>query len=290
MQLKITDKSQKGGLRTKNVFIKGFPAVIFCSAGLKIDEQEGTRFMLLSPETNQEKLRAGILEKIRKEVDKDAYNTWLNDNPERILLKERIEAIKNEDIDSIIIPDSKIIENIFMEKREILKPRHQRDIGRLIALIKAFTLLNMWFRDRKEKTVMASTEDVNEAVKIWEKISESQEYNLPPYIFNLYKDIIIPAYQEKNTDEYGFPKTLIHGITRQDIFNAHFKTYGRMIEDFKLRQQILPMLETAGLISQEPDPNDKRKILIYPTTLLTVSQAKDIVSDTGEEEINIQTS
>ena len=30
--------------------------------------------------------------------------------------------------------------------------------------------------------------------------------------------------------------------------------------------QIHPMLETAGLIAQEQDPNDKRKILIFPAT------------------------
>jgi len=117
MHLKITDKSQKGGLKTKNVFIKGFPAVIFCSAGLKIDEQEGTRFMLLSPETNQEKLREGILEKIKQETDKDSYNNWLNSDPNRILLKERIEAIKDEGIENIKIANPKVIEDIFMNKR-----------------------------------------------------------------------------------------------------------------------------------------------------------------------------
>ncbi|MHC4397921.1 MAG: hypothetical protein ACYS1A_19940, partial [Planctomycetota bacterium] len=40
---------------------------------------------------------------------------------------------------------------------------------------------------------------------------------------------------------------------------------------WQLRQQIIPMLETAGLIFQEKDPTDKRKILIYPTALLTIS-------------------
>jgi DNA primase len=269
MHLKITDKSQRGGLRTKNVYIKGFPAVIFCSAGLKIDEQEGTRFMLLSPETNQEKIREGILEKIKKEADKDAYTSWLDNNPDRLLLKERIEAIKDENIDSVKIPDAKIIEDVFMQKREILKPRHQRDIGRLIALIKSFALLNLWFRERNNNTIIANRDDVNDAVKIWEKISESQEYNLPPYIFNLYREVIVPAYKDKNFDEHGFPNGLKDGVTRQDIFKKHFQVYGRMIEDFRLRQQIIPMLETAGLITQEPDKNDKRRILIYPTTDLT---------------------
>ena len=50
----------------------------------------------------------------------------------------------------------------------------------------------------------------------------------------------------------------------------HYQVYGRFIENWQLRQQIIPMLETAGLIVQEKDPDDKRKILIYPTALLTI--------------------
>jgi hypothetical protein len=34
------------------------------------------------------------------------------------------------------------------------------------------------------------------------------------------------------------------------------------------------MLETAGLITQEADPNDKRKILVYPTVPLTISEGE----------------
>src|SRR3990167_5639497 len=69
ISIKITDKNQKQGLRTKNVVLRGFPSVIFCTAGLRIDEQEATRFLLLSPEINQEKIRQGILESIKKEAD-----------------------------------------------------------------------------------------------------------------------------------------------------------------------------------------------------------------------------
>ena len=53
----------------------------------------------------------------------------------------------------------------------------------------------------------------------------------------------------------------------------HYQVYGRPVADWQLRQQILPMLETAGLIIQEKDPNDKRKLLIYPTTPLTISDS-----------------
>ena len=67
---KITDKSEKGGTRTKTAVIRGFPSVIFCSANAKMDQQEMTRFLLLSPEINQEKIFAGIHQSSRKESDK----------------------------------------------------------------------------------------------------------------------------------------------------------------------------------------------------------------------------
>ena len=61
------------------------------------------------------------------------------------------------------------------------------------------------------------------------------------------------------------------GLTRREITLKHLQAYGRVLADWLLRQQIIPTLENAGLIIQEPDPNDKRKMLIYPTTPLTIS-------------------
>jgi 5S rRNA maturation endonuclease (ribonuclease M5) len=285
MHLKITDKSQKGGLKTKNVFIKGFPAVVFCSAGLQIDEQEGTRFMLLSPETNQEKIREAIHEKIRKESDNNAYSSWLKVHPGRLLLKERIEAIREEKIEEVRIADPRYIEQVFLENKLILKPRHQRDIGRLISLIKAFALVNLWFREREGAVIIANGDDIRSAIKIWEKISQSQEYNLPPYIYNFYREVIVAAYQEKN-DGLGMGEVVNkQGISRQDIFKKHSQVYGRILEDFRLRQQILPMLETAGLITQEQDPNNRRRVLVFPTTELS-SGSNNIVSEAGEDVVN----
>jgi hypothetical protein len=92
-----------GRPKTKNILLKGYPAVIFCTAGLKIDEQEATRFLLLSPETNQEKIREAIYEKLKKETDKAAYQEWLEGDLKRQLLIKRIRAIKQECINEIKI-------------------------------------------------------------------------------------------------------------------------------------------------------------------------------------------
>src|SRR3989344_3711775 len=106
IQLKITDKSQKAGLRTKNVIVRGYPAVIFCSAGLKLDEQEATRFLMLSPETTKSKIKSGILEKIKKSSNKTKYLNELNKDPKRKQLKERIEKIKEANVSEILIPEN----------------------------------------------------------------------------------------------------------------------------------------------------------------------------------------
>ena len=275
IRMKITDKSQKHGLRTKNILLRGFPAVIFCSAGLTIDEQEATRFLLLSPETNQEKIREAVYERIRKETDPDAYRQWLDDNPQRRLLKQRILAIRQAHVGNIKIAQPEKIEQRFFADNKVLKPRHSRDIGRLIALIKAFALLNLWFRGRDGASIAANDSDIEAAFAVWETIRESQELGLPPYIYQLYREVILPAYRDKNSGRAeGFEDvTGKLGLSRGEIVQKHYEVYGRFIPDWQLRQQILPMLETAGLIIQESDPNDKRKKLIYPTALLTISGA-----------------
>ncbi len=266
--LKITDKSQKFGLKTKNVLLRGYPSVIFCTAGLKIDEQEATRFLLLSPEVSQEKIQQGISAIIRKEADSESFISWLEENPDRILLKDRIKAIKLENIQDINITSREQIEQRFLSNNKVLKPRHQRDIKRLLSLIKSFAILNVWWRDRNGSTITANDGDIDEAFKLWDKISVSQELNLPPYIYNLYKEVILPAWREKNEGRNPDFESITGklGLSRQEVLEKHFAVYGRMLDNYQLRQQILPMLETAGLIVQEQDPSDKRKVLVFPSS------------------------
>ena len=80
--IKITDKTQKNGTRTKNILLRGYPAVIFCTAGLNIDEQEATRFLLLSPEVSQIKIQQSISSIIEKEANSEKFVSWLEENQE----------------------------------------------------------------------------------------------------------------------------------------------------------------------------------------------------------------
>jgi hypothetical protein len=271
--VKITDKSAKGGIRTKDIYIKGYPAVLFCSANFNLDEQELTRFILLSPETNQEKIREAIFERVKKEADKEGYFKLLNENPERQSLKERIIAVRDSLVREIHLGNPDKLLQMFYERNKVLKPRHSRDIQRIASLAKAFALLNLWTRERTGEAIITNEKDLENAFKIWDEISVAQDLGVSPYILNLYREVIVPVYEEKS-------KT---GLTRQEVLKKHFEVYGRHIPDWQLRQEIIPMMKTSGLVSEEQDPLDKRKLLIYPLVQLTTSGAQEIVSQRGEE-------
>jgi 5S rRNA maturation endonuclease (ribonuclease M5) len=270
IRTKITDKNEKGGNRTKTVVIRGFPSFIFCSTSINLDEQEATRFILLSPETNIEKIKQGVHQAIVWESDRDAYRARLEADPNRRLLIERIKAIKQEKIQEIKITNQEKVEKRFLEYAKILKPRHQRDAKRVISLIKSIALVNLWWRERDGSTIIANEEDIDAAFRIWEKIALCQELQISPYILEMYQKVILPLWNKRPVDDFeGFaqPEENRAGISRKDISRKHFQVYGRTLDDIKLRQTVLPAMEAAGLIIQEPDKDDKRKMLVFPIYL-----------------------
>lgn len=73
---------------------------------------------------------------MRKASDSDAFNAWLEEDPARALLKERIRAIKQANIHDIKIDAESAVKERFLAQCKMLKPRHSRDIKRLISIIK----------------------------------------------------------------------------------------------------------------------------------------------------------
>lgn len=263
---KITDKDKKGSNRAKNIIIRGFSATIFCSAGMRLDEQEATRAILLSPETSNEKVLEGVHMATLRSANKAEFLAEIEASPERQQLKDRVLAIKQEHVDDIIVPDPASIERRFLNHVQSTKPRHQRDVSHLLSIIKCITLLNVWFRRDPNGNIVATQADIDQGFDVWQKINKSQEHNLPPYTFEFYKKYIVPIYQQKNLGRQPDSKITGNdiGVSRKDIIHRHFELEGSLPNDDILRRQILPMLEMQGLITQEKDPNDKRNKLIFP--------------------------
>ncbi|MEM3880867.1 MAG: hypothetical protein QXD19_03875 [Candidatus Bathyarchaeia archaeon] len=243
---KITDQRAKVGLRTKTVWIEGYPTVVFCTAKFSMDDQERTRLLMLSPEVSQDKIRDSIFLKIEKESDRKKFNETMNSDPRRVWLRERVQQIKAANIDYVIIPEdlrAQIAER-FMEQHKSLIPRHQRDISRLLALIKAHALLNLWQRERVENSLIVNYEDVLEGFRLYLGISRANEFGLPPEVYNIFEAL-----------RGEFPED---GLTRKEIHAAYYRVFRRTVGKKRL-DEILNILQSVGLLTEEPDPNDKRQ-------------------------------
>ncbi|OGJ15442.1 hypothetical protein A2585_00390, partial [Candidatus Nomurabacteria bacterium RIFOXYD1_FULL_39_12] len=256
-KLKITDKAQKGGNKTKNITLIGFPSVYFCSAGFKTDEQESTRFLMLSPSIEHDKIYQGIKQAILKASNYERFNQEINSDPNRNLLKKRILGIRQENISDVNIEDVEYIMKLFLKEGVGVKPRQQRDVKKVMSMIKGFALLNVWFRKRDGNYIWASKEDIENAFELWNKLSYGQDYGLPPYLFEIYIKIIMVLWNEPGNlfSEFSDTADRKKSITRKEILKKHFEVYRRSLSMATLRQQILPQLEQVGLIMQERSTN-----------------------------------
>jgi len=272
----MTNKN-KGRNKTDEIVVRGYCATIFCSAGLRLDEQEATRAILLSPEATAAKIEQGINLRVKRASNGQKFEDEIYWNYDRQMLMSRIVRIRNAEVKNIIIPDSGGIEKKFLETVGVLKPRHQRDIAHLMELIKVITLLNVWHRKNDQGQVVSSQSDIDEAFKLWEEFFESQNLNVSPVVLKYYKKYIVPPYIEKFAIANKKDKDLLRdmksgkiGLTPQEL-NAYYRdTEGVSINGEQWRKEVLPQLAAAGLIEWEKpqsEEQDKRTKHIFPMVL-----------------------
>lgn len=267
LKYRITNKDKKGANRAELIIIRGYPATVFCSAGMRLDEQETTRAILLSPQVTPEKIRAGIDHAVRSGSDKAKFKAWLSAQPERTQLRNRILAIKREHVDHIIVPNPDEILKRFDDSFKKVKPRHQRDASHLLDLIRAAALLNVWYRRQPDGLIVAKQSDIEQVFKLWGRLIEAQDMNVPPAVMAIYKMYILPAFAEKLLDpEFteDMKKRLI-GLSAEELIAYSFRKDGVPINDEQLRKQILPQLKASSMIvRKKPEKGDKRSPHIFP--------------------------
>ena len=257
-----TNKTKNGTNKTDKIQIVGFPAMLFCSASLRINEQEQTREFLLSPEQSQEKISAAIaLQNIRGR-DEEAYYSSLNANMARQQLVERILAIRDEGVKYIKLPSNNVFMDRFLSGFPQLKERNSRDFTHVQQLAKSIALLNIWYRKQEDGSFMASERDVEMALELWEQFSESQVVGVPPSVMTLYKEHILPLYNELKPN---FSNNQQVGFSNEKFSTYYLSKTGSLLNDDTLRKQIIPQLVASGMIDHHQPPfGDRRSKWIFP--------------------------
>lgn len=266
----ITNKGKKGENAAIEGYILGFPSTFFCSANMRVNEQEQTRCLIISPETTKKKVLASIDACIDRSKNKSAYDAKIERNERRQSLKERILYIKSLGIETINIDDSEYLRRRFMEERgKAIQPKAQRDISHFISLVKAMALINAPFR-LKDGKIIAINKDVDEAMKLWKPLSKNTMFGVSPQVLNFHTSILIPAFRAKNNNAV----TEKEGATYKEIAAEYYDQTGCYPNMDTIKDQYIPALETASLISRSKLKRDRRADCFTPLVFFDDDSSK----------------
>jgi len=241
INIKICDRNERMGLRTKNIQIIGRPATVYCSANLLFDAQELSRFIFVSPGVDQSKIEKALDMTLRRSANYKSYQDSIVNNSDFLWLKKRIEEIKNLNVSNIILPDNVLdLSKKFLDLNRIGKPRVLRDAKRICSIAKAIALINFEKRKIEGETIWAAESDIEQALELWNRICEEQYLGVSPYLLNIYKEIIMPFVGERKVKKTG----LINEIAQNPKVG---------LQEWEIRQRILPALTNAGLLLEEKE-------------------------------------
>lgn len=273
------NQGNQGRRKTESVILRGYPSVIFCSANIRVNPQEATRCLLLSPETSNEKIEASIGTTIERYVDPKKYIAEIESDPRRQALRERVKRIKEMYIESVIVPFSKeYILKRYRTTNPVPMPSDNRNIQHILALIKAVAMLNAENRIGDEHEVVANETDVEAGFRLWEGIAKTQDCGIAPTAMSFYEKYLVPAYLF-----YGIES----GISIVELLR-YCKQNGCNVSPYTVTKDFIPALVLGGLISCGPvEGRDGRVKYIKPLTLPKPPRAEaeaTIINDPNEDE------
>jgi hypothetical protein len=242
LRYSITDKTGKAGLRAKTVIIKGYPSIFFCTAS-RPEQQEKTRTFMLFPQGTQEKLRESLKFLARKLSNREEYRKWLTEHLQRRWLIKRVQLIRESGISNVVIKNWEEVYNRYVEQRPVLSPRAQRDLPRLMCLIKGFAILNCFTRAREgEHAIIANEDDVKNGFALYDEVATFNELGISYEEWAVYQALL------------SLPETGTKGVTLKDIVVSYRAHCGRSIRYKELTKNVLPNLEGTGLVELFPNP------------------------------------
>jgi len=266
----ITDRNSSGRHATKNVVLAGFPTYIFCSAKYSQDEQERTRFFLLSPELTDDKITESTKMALKRDGDRAAFQRELDEHTARQALRERVLAVRQARIDEIVVPPD-LIEYVYTQVLDIHKshaPRLMRDAPKLLQLIKSHALFNFANRHPSDAKIVAEQRDVNAGIELYKQIATANELGIPQQILDFYQKRLEPTVRAQTEEDRDNDH-----ITREQFTKLWFDHFKEQI-GHKRSVDIVRLMENAGLVREDINPGDRREKIIH-VLQVTVHSAKE---------------
>jgi len=247
---KIVDKTAKGKLQTKHVIIRGWPACVFCSTREKYVQDLATRGFTVTPEMTPEKYRnANILT-----GEKAALPWKFQRDFDFNLLEGYVRSFKNRMEDfQVLIPYAKQLAGKFPSNF----PRAMRDFKHVLTLIKVSAqfhfvqrpILIQKIEDKEKRYILASRQDYDFVMGLWEKVRETTETSAPGQIMKFFHEVV-----EKIAER--IPNFLIQDLVEE--WNSKFQEK----KSSSAIRKWVDFLCDIGYLTKKPNPSDKRSNIL----------------------------
>ena len=300
-----TTKSD-GSLSVKDTVIKGWPAVIVCSAKNEakneVWEEIATRFFIVSPNTNVSKYyEANKL--TSQKIGKPSWASSVYANPrDKKFCRYYIYRLRDS-LTALCKNGENPVFNPFADKLAELFPHNQgvtmRHFKRLMSFCNIETLINanslmklefIPYHDEKKISVITSLEIIQNAIKIIGKVS-----TVPPEKIKFYEMVFVPTIQDKTTvqtsldntqnsseqqnrlDKYQSDNDSNVSLTSSECAEWYIRIFAKPITSKQVLENYLKPLIDEGLLESSYNPDNKSQKLYCTSSQLTIHNLEGFI-------------
>ena len=248
MRYSFTEKSGRGTMRTKHIYLRGWPATVFCSVNPQYQEELATRSINITPEMTDKKYEASI-----QMQGERASNPWKYENPDPMMLLLRTNLRDTSDAMRkflAVLPYGTELGQCYPHEQ----PRDMRDFSKLLSIIQQHTYLHLWQRPwlveadcEGRRIVLSTMRDFKNAMEVFAYVAETTRSGLPGNVLSFFNEVLA-AYHDKN--EY---------LTYSDIVDTYRDVYRTSKSRETLKRSYLNPLMEAGWIDEEESTEDRRR-------------------------------
>lgn len=290
------------GIETKNVIVRGWPAVIFCSAK---DESQWdiwpeiqSRFLITSPNMNPEKVHDGnLLIAQRKSLPNWIQQQIIVSDKDRELARQCVLYIKNwinrlalangldyDHSNAVWIPYFTILANAL--KSDV--GTDQRATDRIFSLLNIIPLIKVHHRQslisRNERLIIAELEDLSKTLHITQNMS-----GIPTHKVKFYKENCLPLYESKTEVDSNKDGTKFEdrkGFTTAQLRDYYKLKTGKVISTDNLKKQFLNELLNNGFIDEQDSIVNAKQKIFFP--IIDTTKSISFISNLGQFDEDLQ--
>ncbi len=270
IEFPYVDKTESGGIQTKKVVVRGWPACIFCSAK---DESNWSnwpeiqsRFLITSPNMGSVKNEeANLLIAKRKGLPSFIQNQLII-SPTDIkkakncvnYIKQQIKSIKND----FWIPYAEILAEALKADRgtDVRNNKRIFSLLNIIPLVKSENRPKLYLNGHK--SIIAILEDLSEVLGITQNLN-----GIPAYKMKFFKEVFCPLFESKiepNKSKDGTKEEDEIALTTRQLVDEYKSKFGKTYTTDNLRKIFLVELHNNGIIEEQESKVDARQKIYKP--------------------------